>query len=181
MGRETYRKGIQTFRWQASDGNQDPLDYSVSYQRDGDAAWHVLQNGLRDTVFAWDTTMIPDGAYRVRVAASDARGNAPGAALVGERDSAVFDVDNTAPRIEVTARRREGGRVVLPFTVRDAQSPVQRVEIRAGNGDWRVVYPLDGVPDGLMERFEVVIDGADAPIVIRATDALRNTVSAFGE
>jgi len=66
--------------------------------------------------------------------------------------------------------------------VRDAQSPVQRVEVRAGNGDWRVVYPLDGVPDGLMERFEVVLDGAgDAPIVIRATDALRNTVSAFGE
>ena len=182
VGRETYRKGIQTFRWQASDGNQDPLDYSVSYQRDGDTAWHVLRGGLRDTVFAWDTTMIPDGAYRVRITASDARGNAPGAALVGERDSAVFDVDNSAPRIEVTARRREGARVVLPFTVRDAQSPVQRVEVRAGNGDWRVVYPLDGVPDGLMERFEVVLDGAgDAPIVIRATDALRNTVSAFGE
>ena len=182
VGRETYRKGIQTFRWQASDGNQDPLDYSVSYQRDGDAAWHVLQNGLRDTVFAWDTTMIPDGAYRVRITASDARGNAPGAALAGERDSAVFDVDNTAPRIEVTARRREGGRVVLPFTVRDAQSPVQRVEVRAGNDDWRVVYPLDGVPDGLTERFEVALDGVgDAPIVIRATDALRNTVSAFGE
>ena len=120
--------------------------------------------------------------YRVKITASDARGNAPGAALTGERDSTVFDIDNTAPRIEVTARRREGNRVVLPFTVRDAQSPVQRVEIAAGNDQWRVVYPLDGVPDGLVERFEVVLDaGGDAPIIIRATDALRNTVSVFGE
>ena len=182
VGRESYRKGIQTFRWQASDENRDPLEYAVSYQRDGGAEWHVLRTGLRDTVFAWDTTMVPDGAYRVRITASDAAGNAPGAALVGERDSAVFDIDNAAPRIEVAARRREGGRVVLPFTVRDAQSPVQRVEIAAGNGDWRVVYPLDGVPDGLLERFEVVLDGAgDGPVIIRATDALRNTVSVFGE
>ena len=182
VGREGYRKGIQTFRWQASDENRDPLEFSVSYQRDGDSAWHVLRTGLRATVFAWDTTTIPDGAYRVRISASDAAGNAPGAALVGERDSPVFDVDNAAPRIEVGARRREGGRVVLPFTVRDAQSPVQRVEIAAGNDDWRVVYPLDGVPDGLVERFEVVLEGAGAgPVVIRATDALRNTVSVFGE
>lgn len=182
VGRESYRKGIQTFRWQASDANRDPLEYSVSYQRDGDTGWHVLRTGLRETVFAWDTTMIPDGAYRVRISASDAAGNAPGAALVGERDSAVFDVDNAPPRIEVGARRREGGRVVLPFTVRDAQSPVHRVEIAAGNAEWRVVFPLDGVPDGLVERFEVVLDAAaTGPVVIRATDALRNTVSVFGE
>ena len=182
VGRETYRKGIRTFRWQASDENRDPLDYTVSYQRAGDPEWRLLRGGLRDTVFAWDTTTIPDGAYRVKIAASDARGNAPGAALVGERDSEVFDVDNTPPRIETAARRREGGRTVLPFTVRDAQSPVRRVEIRVGAGDWRVVYPLDGVPDGLVERFEAVLDGnGGAPIVIRATDALRNTVSVFGE
>ena len=182
VGRQGYRKGIQTFRWQASDANRDPLEYSVSYQRDGDSGWHELRTGLRETVFAWDTTLIPDGAYRVRISASDAAGNAPGAALVGVRDSAVFDVDNAPPRIEVGARRREGTRVVLPFTVRDAQSPVQRVEIAAGNGDWRVVFPLDGVPDGLVERFEVALDGAGAgPVVIRATDALRNTVSVFGE
>ena len=133
-------------------------------------------------MFAWDTTTVPDGAYRVKITASDARGNAPGAALTGERDSLVFDIDNAAPRIEVAARRREGNRVVLPFTVRDAQSPVQRVEITTGNDRWQVVYPLDGVPDGLVERFEVVLDAAgDAPIIIRATDALRNTVSVFGE
>lgn len=182
VGRETYRKGIRTFRWQARDDNQDPLDYRVSYRRAGDAEWRLLRSGLRGTVFAWDTTTIPDGAYRVKIAASDARGNAPGAALVGERDSEVFDVDNAPPRIETAARRREGGRVVLPFTVRDAQSPVRRVEIRVGAGDWRVVHPLDGVPDGLVERFEFVLDEAGgAPIVIRATDALRNSVSVFGE
>ena len=41
---------------------------------------------------------------------SDARSNAPDTALVGERESPVFDVDNSAPRIEIAAvGKRAGG------------------------------------------------------------------------
>ena len=181
LGRQGYRKGIQTFVWQATDKNGDPLEYTILYRREDETAWHVLRPSSRDTVFAWDTSSVPDGTYRVKVTVSDARSNAPDTALVGERESPVFDVDNSAPRIEVAAGREEGGRSILGFTVRDDHSPIQLVELSQGNDVWRVVYPIDGIPDSLVERFEVVIDDpSEGTTIIRATDALRNRATVSG-
>ena len=181
LGRQSYRKGIQTFVWQANDQNGDPLEYTVSYQQEGAVEWRALRSKLRDTVFAWDTSTVPDGAYRVRITASDTVSNAPGTALVGARESPVFDIDNAPPRVELGAVRQEGGRSVLPFTVRDVQSPIQLVELSQGDNLWRAVYPTDGIPDGRVERFEIVLEGVgDGTVIIRATDALRNTVTVSG-
>ena len=181
LGRQSYRKGLQTFVWQATDENADQLEYTVSYRREGETVWHPLRSASRDTVFAWDSSSVPDGTYRIKITVSDAPSNAPNTALVGERESPVFDIDNSAPHIEVAAVRDEGGRSVLPFTVRDDQSAIQLVEFLLGNDSWRVVYPIDGIPDGLVERFEVVLDDPrEGTIIIRATDALRNTVTVSG-
>ena len=181
LGREGFRKGIQTFAWQAADDNGDQLEYAVSYRREGETAWHPLRSDLRDTVFAWDSSAVPDGTYRVKVTVNDARSNAPDTALVGEHESPVFDIDNSAPRVELDAVREEGGRSVLPFTVRDEVSAIQLVEFSQGDERWRVVYPTDGIPDERVEQFEVVLtDSGAGTIIIRATDALRNTVTVSG-
>ena len=181
LGRQGYRKGIQTFVWQAADENGDPLEHTIFYRREDETAWHMLRSSSRDMVFAWDTSSVPDGAYRVRVEVSDARSNAPDTALVGERESPVFDVDNSAPRIEVGAVREEGGQSILGFTVRDDHSPIELVELSQGNDVWRVVYPIDGIPDELVERFEVVLDDpSEGTTIIRATDALRNRATVSG-
>jgi hypothetical protein len=181
LGRQGYRKGIQTFAWQAADENGDQLEYAISYRREGEAAWHPLRSDVRDTVFAWNSSAVPDGTYRVKVTVSDAPSNAPDTALVGERESQVFGIDNAAPRIEMADVRNEGGRSVLSFTVRDDQSAIQLVELAQGDDTWRVVYPIDGIPDGLVELFEVVLtDPGGGMIIIRATDVLRNTVTVSG-
>lgn len=184
VGRQGYRKGIQTFQWQASDGNGDALEYAVSYRLEGDRNWHRLQSGMRATVFAWDTSLAPDGAYRLKVAASDATANSPETSLVGERESPVFEIDNTAPRIELSTVQERDNQRLLPFTVRDDQSPIQRVEVWEGGDVWRVVYPVDGIADGLVEQFEVPLSDGSSPdaarVVVRATDALRNTVTVSG-
>lgn len=178
LGRQGYRKGLQTFVWKATDENGDQLEYAVSYRREGETVWHPLRSASRDTVFAWDSSSVPDGTYRIKITVSDARSNAPDTTLVGERESPVFDIDNSAPRIEMAAVRDEGGRSVLPFTVRDDQSAIQLVELSLGIDTWRVLYPIDGIPDGLVERFEIVLDDlGEGMIIIRATDALRNTVT----
>lgn len=182
LGRQGYRKGIQTFAWRARDQNGDPLSYTVSAQREGETAWRILGSALRETVFAWNTSRTPDGAYRIRVTASDALTNAPGAGLIGERDSPIFDIDNAAPTITVGTVRQTATALILPFTVRDAQSPIQLVEVSQGNGAWRVVYPVDGIPDGLVEDFEVPIDSPrEGVTLIRATDALTNTATVSGQ
>ena len=180
LGRQSYRKGLQTFVWEASDANGDALRYAISFQREGQTFWQALQVDLFQSVFAWDTSLTPDGAYRIRITATDAPDNAPDNTLVGQRESPVFDIDNSAPRIEVLGVEQQGNQMLLAFRVSDTHSPIGHVEIREGDNPWRVVYPTDGIPDGLVEEFLVPIVGDEDAAVIRATDALANTVTVSG-
>jgi hypothetical protein len=180
LGRRIYQKGLQTIVWKAEDDNGDRLQYDVAYRREGESAWKVLKRGMWDAIFVWDTTSVPDGTYVVRIAASDAPSNAPATALAGEMESTSFDIDNTAPRIEAQPATRAGTRSTLTFTVRDDQSPVQRVEYSLDASRWRMVYPKDGIPDSRREEFEVVVDDSEAgrSVIIRATDAMNNVSTA---
>ena len=183
LGRRVYQKGLQTIVWKADDENDDRLQFDVSYRREGETAWKVLKRGIWDPIFVWDTTSVPDGTYFVKIAASDAPSNSPGAALVGELESVNFDVDNTPPKVEVQPAARNGSRTTIAFTVRDEQSPVQRVEYSTDASRWRLVYPKDGIPDSRREEFEVSLEEAESgrSVIIRATDAMSNVATAVAE
>lgn len=183
LGRRIYQKGLQTFVWKAEDQNDDRLQYDVLYRREGETIWKALHRGLWDPIFVWDTTSVPDGTYFVKIAASDAPSNSPGAALTGELESVNFDIDNTPPRIEVQPPARAGARTTISFVVLDAQSPVQRVEYSLDARGWRVIYPKDGIPDSRREEFEVTLDEGETSrgVIIRATDAMNNVATAVAE
>ena len=183
LGRRIYQKGLQTFVWKAEDENDDRLQFDVMYRREGETSWKTLHRALTDPIFVWDTTSVPDGTYFVKVAASDDPSNSPGAALVGEFESVSFDIDNTAPKIDVLPAARAGARTTIAFVVRDDQSPVQRVEYSLDASRWRVVYPKDGIPDSRREEFEVSLDATEAgrSVIIRTTDAMNNVSTAVAE
>ena len=183
LGRRIYQKGLQTFVWKADDENDDRLQFDVMYRREGETSWKTLHRALTDPIFVWDTTSVPDGTYFIKVTASDSPSNSPGAALVGEYESVSFDIDNTAPKIDVLPAARAGARTTIAFVVRDEQSPVQRVEYSLDASRWRVVYPKDGIPDSRREEFEVSLDAAEAgrSVIIRATDAMNNVSTAVAE
>jgi hypothetical protein len=183
LGRRIYQKGLQTFVWRAEDENDDRLRFDVFYRREGETTWKALRRGMTDPIFVWDTTSVPDGTYFIKVSATDAPSNSPGAALVGELESVSFDVDNTAPRIEMQPTTRSGARTVVPFVVVDEQSTVQRVEYSLDASRWRIVYPKDGIPDSRREEFEVVLDESEGgrSVIIRATDAMNNVATAVAE
>jgi hypothetical protein len=175
LGRRMYQKGLQTFVWKADDPNEDRLQYDVFYRREGDATWKALKRGLNDPIVVWDTSMVPDGTYVVKVGASDAPSNSPGTALTGERESSSFEIDNSPPRIVVPAAAKTNP---LRFTVRDDHSPVQRVEYSLEGDRWRVIYPLDGIPDSRVEEFEIDLgDNVGRTVTIRATDAMNNAAT----
>jgi hypothetical protein len=180
LGRRGYQKGLQTIIWKADDDNDDDLAYDVLYRREGETAWKPLKRGVTDPIFVWDTTSVPNGTYVVKIVASDAPANPPGAALSGERESRAFDIDNTPPTITVTGVRRDGSRTVVAFTVKDEFSAVQRVEYSIDAERWRPIYPLDGIADSPSENFELVIDAetADKAIVLRAIDTMNNVATA---
>lgn len=181
LGRRTYQKGLQTIVWRAEDENDDRLQYDAFYRREGETAWKPLRRGLWDPIFVWDTTSVPDGTYLVKIAAADAPSNSPGTALTGELESTSFDVDNTAPRIELGAAK--AGAKVISFAVHDQHSAVQRVEYSLDASRWRVVYPKDGIPDSRREEFEVPLEEGETgrSVIIRATDAMNNVATAVSD
>jgi hypothetical protein len=183
LGRKVYQKGLQTFVWKADDDNDDRLQFDVYYRREGETAWRPLKRGLWDPIFVWDTTSVPDGTYYVKVTASDAPSNSPATALTGELESISFDVDNTAPRIEIRSAERSSGKAVINFDVQDDQSAVERVEYSLDASRWQVAYPVDGIADSRSEKFQVTVDGGDTvrSVIIRASDAMNNVSTAVAE
>ena len=181
LGRRVYRKGLQTFVWTARDQNQDQLQFDVLYRSEAASTWYTLRTELNDAVFAWDTTSAPDGTYVIRVVASDSQSNAPGTALTGAAESTPVDIDNSAPTISLEPLPQGAAQTVFTFVVTDSHSPVQHVEYSLDNERWQVVYPVDGIPDSQVERFEIVLEpSATERLVVRATDAMNNTATTAG-
>lgn len=183
LGRRSYQRGLLTFVWRAEDQDRDELLYDVLYRREGDTAWKALTKELRDTLFVWDTTSVPNGRYVVRVVASDIPSNSPASALTASTESATFEIDNTPPTVTLTAARREGTAVILAFEVRDADSPIQKTEYSLDGARWLSIYPTDGISDSRLERFELRLDGeiATRGVIIRAIDSLNNVTTERGE
>jgi hypothetical protein len=179
LGQRAYQKGLQTFIWKAEDENGDELTYDVLYRREGETSWKVLKDDLADNILVWDTASAPNGSYVVKVVASDHKSNPTEMALKGERESASFDVDNTAPTVLLSATRREGSSVVIPFEVRDVDSAIARVEYSVDSQRWQGAFPQDGILDARREQFALKLDAAmvGRTLVVRATDAMNNVGS----
>jgi SMP-30/Gluconolactonase/LRE-like region len=183
LGRRVYQRGLQTFVWRAEDANDDELRYEISYRREGDTAWKSLKSDLEEAIFVWDTTSVPNGTYVVKVTATDAASNTPGAALEGELESSAFDIDNGPPAVVVTSSRPAGGRTTIQFEVRDEWSSISKVEYSLDAQRWQVVYPRDGIFDARTEQFELTLADGDAAkgLIIRAYDAKNNSATARGD
>ena len=102
--------------------------------------------------------------------------NAADRALTGERESDPIDVDNTPPAITTEVVRQAGAASRLVVRVRDAQSPIQKLEYSLSGGPWQLVYPADGLADSPDERYEIPLatDADAARMVVRAIDLLQN-------
>ncbi|AMY10505.1 hypothetical protein LuPra_03738 [Luteitalea pratensis] len=175
VGRRLYQKGFQTFQWESTDPDKDDLRYEVAVRRVGADDWRVLARELVGTVYAWDTSLLPDGRYVVRVIAADNRANPDATALQGERESGPLTIDNTPPTVQITNAGTAASSASLAFEVTDAASTLDRVDVLLGNGQWRPVFPVDGALDGLRERFSIPLATlGDGPVVLRATDSLGN-------
>lgn len=180
-----FQKGYLSVLWSAHDDNDDELRYSVYFRGEEEATWKLLKDKLDQKFYSWDSTTMPDGAYYLKIVATDAPSNPPAAALTTERESERFVVDNTPPVIEhlqasVSASSRGGKSesVVVQFTARDATSSIERAQYSLDGGDWILVVPLGHISDAREERYEVSLSTPLAPgehtVAVRAYDSLEN-------
>jgi hypothetical protein len=173
QGKRMFRKGFRTVSWRASDANGDSLRYTVSFRLKGSERWLRLRENIEESQINFDTSQLPDGRYELRLSATDATDN-PGAALTDVKDGLEFVVDNSAPKITVTA---SGSDVVV--RVSDDVSPVGRVEYSADAEKWIRVTPADGIADSREETFRLSRKDIDGKfVVVRAVDGQYNVATA---
>jgi hypothetical protein len=150
----TKDRGSVAVRWSAHDENDDNLVYSVYYRGDNEREWKLLKSGLTDKFYSFESGLLPDGGYTVKVVASDAPSHSPEDALSDEKESSRFEIDNTAPRIENLAARVEGEGLHVTFHAADDASPIKRAEYSIDAGDWQYVEPVGALTDAKAENYD---------------------------
>jgi len=144
-------------RWSAHDDNDDQLSYSVFYRGESESRWQLLKSGLADKFYSFESGLLPDGRYVIRVVASDAPSHSPEDFLRAARESAAFDVDNTPPAVSgLTARIDETG-LHVTFRASDNYSIIQRAEFSIDAGDWQFIAPVGGISDSPTENYDFTI------------------------
>ncbi len=174
-----FAKGMLGARWLASDPNGDSLVYSVEIRGVNETEWKPLKEKITDKYFSWDSTMFPDGEYRLRITASDSPSNPPGEALSAHLESDPFLIDNTPPRITNLAATRNAGKLQVRWHAADALNNVTRAEYSLDGGDWTVVSPVGKLSDSLELDYELMVDAApgEHTLAVRVQDDYDNAAT----
>ena len=104
--------------------------------------------GSTDSYFSWDTATLPDGAYYLKIVASDSPSNPADQSLFEERElSDRFEVSNTPPRIE---NLRADANAASPKVTFDGISPsgaLGHAIYSLDGGDWMIIFPTGLLSD----------------------------------
>jgi sugar lactone lactonase YvrE len=173
-------KGYQTVLWTAHDDNDDELVYSLYYRGEGEKDWKLLKGDIHDDFYSWDTTSMPDGAYYLKLVASDAPSNPADQALTTEMESDRFQVDNTPPTVENIRAEQSGGQWHVRFTAHDAGSAIARTSYSLDAAKWQTVFPQGQLTDAPSENYDVAfpnLSPGEHTVTVRVFDQFENTTT----
>jgi hypothetical protein len=132
---------------------------------------------------------LADGAYYLKIVASDAASNPPDKALKTERESERFEVDNTppvvtelkaTPFITISGTLSPVRGIVVQFEAKDTESSIERAQYSVDGGDWLMLAPKTGISDGKQESYEFSVSELKAgehTITARVYDRFENVGS----
>jgi hypothetical protein len=177
----TSQKGYQSVLWTADDANDDQLEFSVYFRGENETTWKLLKDKLDTRFYSWDTTSMPDGAYYLKIVASDDPSNPAGEGLSSERESDRFVVDNAPPSIaQLTAESVSSG-VRVRFQASAPVSFISRAQYSLDAGDWTLVFPAGGLSDGPRENYDFQlpkVSPGEHTVTVRVYDQYENVSSA---
>ncbi len=184
-------KSAVTVRWQAHDDNGDDLIFAVWYRGVGERNWRLLKDRINERFYSFDSSLLPDGSYELKVVASDAPDHTDSQALTGEKASAVFVVDTTPPMPGTLTASMAAGtpqKIHATLDAKDATSPIAHAEYSIDAGPWQYLEPVGQVSDSQAERYDFtaeipkatdpVTDSKEHVIAIRVYDRYDNMATA---
>jgi hypothetical protein len=171
-------RGWQSVLWSSHDENGDQIEYSVYYRGEKERTWKLLKKDLREPYFSWDTAAMPDGAYYLKIVASDAPSNPPEQALEDSRIGPRFVVDNTPPAIGGLVARTATDDAVIEFSAKDPSSPLARAEYSVDAGPWTLVRPVGQLSDAPSKSYSIQLKNlspGEHTISVRVFDLYENS------
>jgi sugar lactone lactonase YvrE len=153
----TRDKDYIAVRWVAHDDNDDNLVYSVFYRGDTESRWKLLKDNLTDKYYTFESALLPDGGYTIRVVASDAPSHTPEEALTHSKESARFEVDSTPPQVTNVTGAVENDTIHITFRAIDAFSPISHAEYSIDAGEWQTVEPVGQISDYRVENYDFTV------------------------
>lgn len=179
-----------TARWLAHDDNGDDLVFAVWYRGQGEANWRLLKDKISERFYSFDSALLPDGNYELKVIASDTPMHTDAEALTGEKTSEAFVVDTTPPVpgvLTVALLGSSPGKIHATLEARDATSPIAHAEYSLDAGPWQYLEPVGKVSDSLSERYDFIatVPAATSPVsdakehvlAVRVYDRYENVVA----
>jgi WD40 repeat protein len=170
-------KGFQSVLWSAHDDNDDDLVFSVYYRGESETNWRLLKDKITQKFYSWDAATMPDGAYYLKIVASDAPSNPPDQALSSERETERFEVANTPPRIENLRAESNSSAVKVRFDGVSSSAAIARAQYSVDSGDWLNVFPIGLLSDAPKESYEIqlaVLPPGEHTIAVQISDRFDN-------
>ena len=170
-------KGTGTIKWMAMDPNGDRLHYDLYFRGVEEERWKLLEEDIKGSSHNWDSESFPDGAYLVKVVASDALDNPPGSDLSKEYISEPFVVDNTSPAVGDLKLEIRGNTALLMGTAKDATSTLREGAYAVDGGELAVFFTADEIFDSREESFSFQVElpaGDEHTLAIRVVDRAGN-------
>jgi hypothetical protein len=174
-------KGYASVLWSAHDDNDDDLVYSVYYHGEGEKNWRLLKGKLTQKYYSWDTTTMPDGAYYLKIVASDSPSNPVDQALTSERESDRFEIENTPPRIESLRADASAAVAKVTFEGISSSSAIAKAQYSVDAGDWTIVFPDGLLSDAPKESYQIPLSGLSAgehTVAVQIADRFDNSAAA---
>ena len=160
-GRKVYEDGAQSVGWQASDENNDQLEFELKIKTAEENKWHALAKNYSGHVYTFDSRSLPDDEYQIKVIASDKPSTPSKLAETSEKTSEFFWIDNTPPELgKISIKSTVAGKLAN-FNVTDELSPIREAWYALDAGEWHLLYPVDHVADQRYEEYAIELTDAD--------------------
>ncbi len=145
--------------WKAKDPDGDRLRVRLEANREGSPHWIRLVDDevLAKGQYEWDTSGLPDGRYRIRLALSDAPDTAPQLAREVVRTTPAERIDNTPPHVTVRTQSAGDTLLVIADVADQPGGRVGAVRVSIDGGAWTVMAARDGILDTAKEVLEATL------------------------
>ena len=175
------QKGYQSVLWSAHDDNDDDLVFTIYFRSEAEKDWRVLKDKLTQRYYSWDTSSMTDGAYYLKILASDSPSNPADQALWDVKESERWIVANTPPRIE---NLRAGSGLLnnkASFDAIAASSAIARAQYSIDAGDWQLIFPTGVLSDSSKESYYLELPGlptGEHTLAVQVADDFNNSTTA---